>query len=250
MNRETVEIFARLNADFYQANHESFDRSRQTAWPGWERIVTQFALARTIETIRLLDVACGNMRFEKYLLEAMPGTELQATCVDSCDSLAVSLDGCVYRHSDIVEELLESESPSSRWGRDFDAVVSFGFFHHVPSHELRSRLLDSLVETALPGAIVAVSLWRFASDDKMRKKAELTTHEASSALSLPPDFEDGDYLLGWNDVAGAYRYCHSFDDPEIETLVESVASRTVLLDRFRADGRTGEMNEYLVFRRL
>jgi len=198
---------------------------------------------------RLLDIACGNMRFEKYLLEAMPFVDFQATCVDSCDSLAVSVDGCVFRHGDIIEDLLELESPSRRWGRDFDAVVSFGFFHHVPSHEFRSHLLDSLVDTVVPGGVVAVSLWRFASDDKMRKKAELTTHEASSALPLPPDLEKGDYLLGWNDVAGAYRYCHSFDGPEIEMLVESVASRAVLLDRFRADGRTGEMNEYLVFRR-
>ena len=88
----------------------------------------------------------------------------------------------------------------------------------------------------------------FADNEKVRAKAERTTAEARAALSLA-ELEDGDYLLGWNDVPGAYRYCHSFADSEIESLIADVANCALLVDRFKADGRTGDSNEYLVFRR-
>ena len=50
-------------------------------------------------------------------------------------------------------------------------------------------------------------------------------------------------------MLGAYRYCHSFADSEIESLIADVANCALLVDRFKADGRTGDSNEYLVFRR-
>ena len=248
MNREAINTLNRLNATFYRENSESFDRTRQSAWPGWERVVKELKSNGNLDVFRLLDVACGNMRFEKYLLECLPGMKLQAVCVDSCDELTVSVDGCEYRNCDIVCDLASGASLNGCWDCDYHMVVSFGFFHHVPSGKLRLRLLEELVAAAKPGALVAISLWRFADDEKTRAKAIRTTAEACAALSFA-ELEEGDYLLGWNDVPGAYRYCHSFDDSEIESLIADVANCALLVDRFKADGRTGDSNEYLVFRR-
>jgi len=248
MNREIIDTLNRLNATFYRENSESFDRTRQSAWPGWERVVKELKSNGNLDVFRLLDVACGNMRFEKYLLERLPDIKLQAICVDSCDELAISIDGCEYRNCDIVCNLASGTPLNGFWDRNYDMVVSFGFFHHIPCTLLRLRLLEELVAATKPGGLVAISLWRFADDEKTRTKAERTTSEACSVLSLS-ELEEGDYLLGWNDVPGAYRYCHSFDDSEIESLVAEVASSVRLADRFKADGRSGDSNEYLVFRR-
>ena len=64
--------------------------------------------------------------------------------------------------------------------------------------------------------------------------------------SCPPN----DYLLGWQDTQGPHRDCHHFDEPEIERLLAmSVAdSAGVLVSRFEADGKTGNLNEYVVLR--
>lgn len=59
-------------------------------------------------------------------------------------------------------------------------------------------------------------------------------------------FNEGDYLLGWRNLPGVYRYCHSFSDEEIDSLVTLVADKAKCVARFRADGRTGSLNEYLV----
>ena len=248
MDRETIIALNAMNAEFYRANKASFSHSRQDAWPGWNRIAEHLLQVIAGRNLDVLDVACGNMRFEKYLTESLPDIKLEATCIDSCDDLAIEHENCIYRHIDIVEELCQGDSLARAWGSGYDLVVSFGFFHHVPSSELRLRLLEALIESARPGGLIAFSLWRFASNSKMLAKARRTTEEALSTFEEPPKLEEGDYLLGWNNVPGAFRYCHSFSDREIDSLAAS-ASQADLIDRFRADGRTNALNEYLVFRK-
>ena len=249
MNRETVHILNRINESFYLANGTSFDRTRRSAWQGWGRVVGHLVRNCTENPLHVLDVACGNMRFERHLLESMPETTLQAVCVDSCDDLAVEVDGCAYRHMDIVEALARDTLPESCFGTGFDLVVSFGFFHHVPDTLLRARLLQALVDAARTDGLIALSLWRFASDAKMLEKARRTTEEAVCGPYPTLDLDEGDYLLGWDGLPGAYRYCHSFDSGEIDALVSEIAPSAFLVDRFRADGRTGALNEYLVFQK-
>ena len=45
-----------------------------------------------------------------------------------------------------------------------------------------------------------------------------------------------------------FRYAHHFTAQEADELVASVAEVASLEDRYMADGRTGALNEYLVFR--
>ena len=68
---------------------------------------------------------------------------------------------------------------------------------------------------------------------------------ALAELGLPP-LDAGDRLLGWRDEPGAYRYCHSFTDGEIDALAASVGHAVTEVARFRADGRDGALNSYLV----
>ena len=68
MNREIIDTLNRLNATFYRENSESFDRTRQSAWSGWERVVKKLMICGeelkndgNQYVYRLLDAACGNM---------------------------------------------------------------------------------------------------------------------------------------------------------------------------------------------
>lgn len=145
----------------------------------------------------------------------------------------------------------------------FDLVVSFGFMHHIAGCELRRRFIEKLLKLTSPTGVCVLSLWRFAEDPRAREKAMRETKENLSALKagtlhgaeaftltqcekIEDSLEEGDFLLSWQGQAGYGRYCHSFSDREIDTIVRDLPSSYRLLDRFCADGKNGCMNCYLI----
>ena len=101
------------------------------------------------------------------------------------------------------------------------------------------------------------------ADGYKRLMAPSLEREARAELTPPfegydsAQFEAGDHLIGWQNDRHAYRYCHHFDDQQITDLVRGV--RTFYksgevpvreLERFHADGRSGELNRYVILKRL
>lgn len=247
-----------LTGEFYRANAESFSQTRQSPWQGWVRLLEVMdARAAERELLRVLDVACGNLRFERYLADALPGRVLSGYAVDNCDPLVEAgernesdaLSRMSFQNLDAIERLSAGclrealEAPDA----SCDLVVSFGFMHHVPLERWRVELLRALVAKVRSGGFVAVSFWRFLNSDKLAGKAKETTSRARAELGIP-ELSPNDYLLGWQDTQGLYRYCHHFDEPEIERLLAMMADSADLVSRFEADGRTGNLNEYVVLR--
>ena len=231
---------------------------------------------------RILDVACGNVRFKGFLESALPNVSWDYCAVDNCEQLVGAPAGVAFTSCDIVSALIEgrvlpfvprgsegkgvaSVSDSSigdacedaacrgagRAAAGADLTVCFGFFHHVPGREARERLLRALCAATVSGGIVAVSLWRFMDDPGLARKAH-ESHEAAlkhfAEQGLCLSLDANDYLLGWQQIQGVFRYCHHFADEEVMALAASVSDVAQLADCFRADGRTGDLNEYLVFR--
>lgn len=247
-----------LTGEFYRANAESFSQTRQSPWQGWVRLLEVMdARAAERELLRVLDVACGNLRFERYLADALPGRVLSGYAVDNCEPLVEAgersefgpLSRMSFQNLDAIERLSAGclrealEAPDA----SCDLVVSFGFMHHVPLERWRVELLRALVAKVRSGGFVAVSFWRFLNSDKLAGKAKETTSRARAELGIP-ELPPNDYLLGWQDTQGLYRYCHHFDEPEIERLLAMMADSADLVSRFEADGRTGNLNEYVVLR--
>ena len=247
-----------LTGEFYRANAESFSQTRQSPWQGWVRLLEVMdARAAEHEPLRVLDVACGNLRFERYLAGALPNRMLSGYAVDNCDPLVEAgernesdaLSRMSFQNLDAIERLSAGclrealEAPDA----SCDLAVSFGFMHHVPLERWRVGLLRALIAKVRPGGFVAVSFWRFLNSDKLARKAKETTSRARAELGIP-ELPPNDYLLGWQDTQGLYRYCHHFDEPEIERLLAMVADSADLVSRFEADGKTGNLNEYVVLR--
>ena len=247
-----------LTSEFYRANAESFSQTRQSPWQGWVRLLEVVdARAAEREPLRVFDLACGNLRFERYLADALPDGMLLGYAVDNCDPLVEAgersefgpLSRMVFQNLDAIERLSAGclrealEAPDA----SCDLAVSFGFMHHVPLERWRAELLRALIAKVRPGGFVAVSFWRFLNSDKLARKAQETTSRALDELGLP-ELPPNDYLLGWQDTQGLYRYCHHFDEPEIERLLAAVADSAELVSRFEADGKTGNLNEYVVLR--
>ena len=242
MDETTIRKLIALDNGFYCDNHASFSRTRGRAWDGWARVCETI----TATPASALDVACGNMRFKAFL-DDYYGDAVDYQGIDSCSDLVPENQTGHFKKLDIIEGLMDN-SLSRHIGPTYDLIACFGFMHHVPSIELRAKLLDILIDKTSQGGTIALSFWQFAQDEKSREKANRTTERGCEELGLVLDA--GDYLLGWNDKARAYRYCHSFTDEEINQLASHCDHRVHIADCFKADGRTGEMNGYLVLRKL
>ena len=299
MDNKTARLMCRLTNEFYKRNADSFSQTRAGAWSGWKTLA-DILRAHKFDTltsqISVLDLACGNMRFLDFLMhefadEIGENTRLDYFAVDNCDALVhartiQATSAAIHFHNtDITRALFDKKEPSSLIDiSGCSLAVCFGFMHHVPLPEHRLRVLNALIDALEPGGFVAVSFWRFMTDEKFAKKArseheqamselrqlaqnertggKLTSGECLGAALVPnehalyePAFgelslDEGDFLLGWNGQSHTFRYCHSFSEEEIDTLVGRISPRANEIARFRADGRTHEMNTYLVLQRV
>lgn len=279
MDAKTAHTLAALDRRFYERNAESFSATRRSAWPGWRCIAGQMEgrwgsgdpRLTGAAPLRVLDVACGNLRFERFLREAFSQADIRAVGIDACASLVPNDGDAAFIEADIISSLLAGESvvddarlafaaapagcaqaAPSEARAAFDMVACFGFFHHVPTGGLRGRLLAWLLSHTAPDGLCAVSLWRFMDDPSLAEKARASHRRAFVELALqgigvdPSQFGEGDSLLGWQGRPGAYRYAHSFSDAEVASLAEQVEGAGRSAARFRTDGRSGTLNEYLI----
>ena len=170
MDSSTIDRLRALNNEFYADNAQSFSASRNSPWPGWKRIAAHIGERPALD---VLDIACGNLRFERYIADELGEDVASFTCVDSCPELVRAGLECEYINADVVQ-MLDGSLPFAKvlGGSRFDLAVSFGFLHHVPGARLREKLLDEMAEVVKPGGLMAVSLWRFATFEKLAKKAE------------------------------------------------------------------------------
>ena len=277
MDRETALFLNRVTCDFYRDNAASFSATRQAPWDGWRTLAELLHEAWDIEKDKartMADVACGNLRFERFLADEFPGTPFTFRTWDNCgplvhdgSDLSETNVSVTHHRLDIVDALLAGGSIATGFElstAECNLAVCFGFFHHIPTPQARERALSWLLGNVCPGGIVALSLWRFADDDRTRAKAERATERALASLSsvnpgLDNQLAQGDYLLGWKDTRSSFRYCHSFEDKEVNCLIELAANpvgdarkaggAARLLARYRADGKNGRSNDYLVFRK-
>ena len=285
MNCKTAQQLSHLTSEFYKKQAESFSATRTSPWDGWFRFaeyIKRYRNAHQKETLLIRDIACGNLRFEKFLLEEFPETPLDFYTIDNCKDLVESayifnqeiennldslhqknsLDACEekvlpkglqqvhFQHSDILEKLFASNQ-SQAVSKSFegplcDISVSFGFMHHIPYFENRLLFLEALCESTKPGGLVCVSFWQFMKNEKLALKAQEVTACAQREYDLL-DLEENDYLIGWKDYQHIYRYCHHFCDEEINKLANLLSEKAILLDSFESDGRTGNLNKYIVF---
>ncbi len=265
MDERFAQQLCQLNNRFYEQNAASFSATRQSGWPGWERCLQAIGLQATEqepEELRIVDLACGNLRFEAFLERAMPQASLSALALDACESLPTERSDTRFLRCDIIEELAKgtlgealgkamSASCADGSFEGADLAVCFGFMHHIPLPKWRAQLLETMPGAIEPGGFACISFWRFADDGGLAEKAQHAHAQGCLELGFSPaSFNEGDFLLGWKNREGSYRYCHSFTDADIDELEASLPPNTKMAARFRADGRTGNLNEYLVLQRL
>lgn len=263
MTYETARILSQITCDFYARVSSSFSDTRQAPWGGWGHVLDA---ARDVcaPGMRVLDLGCGNLRFERFLAsriscENAPAT-LHAWACDNCPSLveaggAMPPGACVrFRALDIAGTLFDAGEGRAAGAQALcraidappcDLSVAFGLMHHLALPEHRLAMLEALAAHTCPDGYVVASFWQFANSEKLLAKARAATEEGCAALGLPP-LGPNDYLLGWQHEQGVYRFCHHFPESEIDELAHALEPRAREIARFSADGKTHNLNRYVV----
>ena len=220
--------------------------------------------------VALLDVALGNARFEHALMTQFPHVNWKFYGIDACDDLLTSAfevpvdytsrDVCELLYARLSRDVplkpdtqLYPDAPHLLHPRavQVDYAVSFGFMHHIASFEARALFLQLLCMCVKPGGAVCVSLWQFMKSPRLSEQALRFTPAACAQYGIAQKhLEQGDYFLSWQNDSQSFRYCHSFSDSEIQHLVECVKPYAQLECMFYADGKEGNLNCYLVLRRV
>ena len=252
MDLQTARILDRETGRFYRLHADSFSSTRHAAWAGWDRAFAGAAgVPLASPEARVLDVACGNLRFERYLAQRFPACRARVRAFDNCRLLVGEPPaGVTFRDLGLFEALVDGTLSRHLGEGQSNVAVCFGYLHHVPGAGNRAELLRVLARALAPGGRLVVSFWQFLNSPELAERARASHARGLQALGGAGldsgALEPGDFLLGWQDSRDAFRYCHSFDGREVDRLVEAAGLDGRVVDRFEADGRTGNLNAYLV----
>ena len=260
MNDDTRARLCAINRDFYDRTAAEFSATRDHPWPGWTRLAGEL----TPGPLSVLDAACGNGRFAAFLAESRQGSAggLDYLGLDASEHLLARArarelgEGLRFEHRD----LLCGDDDASLPPGPYDLISVFGFLHHVPGFEARRALLTALGDRLAAGGLLAVTVWCFGESERLqgRRMPWQRYNESARATVDVTQLEPGDQLLCWGErttaASGvpAVRYCHLADEPEVERLLAAIGGASPGLrvsGRYRADGRSGDLNLYLLLRR-
>lgn len=249
MNKKTIKKLNRLNKDFYQQTAKYFSQTRQGPWQGWHNLLPFIEeLEKKKKDFKVLDLGCGNGRFGEFLESHLENNQLYYLGIDSSQELLEIADqqlaeaGINYelREMDLVDQLLANKM---KMEGQFDLIVGFGLVHHIPGFELRQKLFQLIYCNLIDQGIGVLTLWQFGQKPRFIRKG---VNPKKVGLA-PKDLEDNDYILDWQRGTKAYRYCHFVNKKEQEKLISH--SKLNLIDEFLADGKSNNLNKYLVLKR-
>ncbi len=241
MKPETVARLLEINRRFYLDFSSRFSETRSPRQPGLERILPYIP-----DFCSILDVGCGNGRLAVWL--DARGKNADYVGVDFSQRLLEHARAFAENLEHVSARFVQADVTLPGWPEglplcQYDVVFAISVLHHIPSQELRRRLLRDFASLLKPGGTVVLTTWQFLGSPRMRRK--IVPWEV---VGLPPDYlEPGDYLLDWKRGGIGYRYCHLVDEGEMRSLAESAGVE--LLETFRADGKEGNLNLYGVMRK-
>lgn len=213
--------------DLVRRNYEEiavdFDLTRQKEiWPELKNLA-----ASVRDGDRVLDAGCGNGR----LLNALSGKKIDYLGVDNNVELlelaAKNHPGFHFVRSDL---LSLAEIPAD----NFTHIFCLAVLQHIPSRELRLRVLRGLKSKLAANGQIVLSVWNLWSAVKGREKYHrlIIKTGLASLFGLNPygrlDF--GDLIFPWKNSRGAavsLRYYHAFTSGELRRLARAVGLRIV-----------------------
>ena len=231
MDKKTAGKLNQINQDFYLKVQEYFNRTRQYYWRGFEKLLPYLANLQG-DSLKVLDVACGNGRFGKFLAEKE--RKIKYTGIDNNQYL---LD---QAQKDLPKAKLIKQDIFDKWQvKDkYEVIVLLGILHHIPGFENRVKILLRAKK----------KLKKF---DKSRKYTRRVINwgefNQNSKIKINLDeLEKGDKIIDWKRGATAYRYVHVTSKIELAKMIDRL--QMTKTKEFLADGEENKGNKYVILK--
>lgn len=242
MKAQTIQQLNEMNKVFYQTVGSDFDSTRQQPWEGWRRVAeiihNNF---KDKSEISILDIGCGNGRFGEYLNRQIKSKTLNYVGIDSDQFLLDQAKEKEIPTSQFIQADIIADDLASMLTKKFDVIVLFGIIHHLPSYDIRAKLLLQLTKALNPSGLFVFTCWQF---DTHKNLLIRSTELIAQTQLDPKHLEENDFLLDWKRGETAIRYCHLTDETEIEKLIQPL--KLTHVDQFKADGKNHQSNIYVI----
>lgn len=204
------------NKKSYNTIAPDFDVTRQTAWP-------EFAMLKPYikEGSRILDIGCGNGRLYKFLTQILniKYSILGYTGIDQSEKLI---------------ELARKNNPLAKFDiadvfdlpfkdGEFDVAAGIAFLHHIPSRELREKVLKEIYRVLSPGGILFLTNWNLWQWQVIKHNIKRNKMNPLHFFFPHDGMDAGDFWIPFRASSGGKpipRYYHHFRKTELKKIAK------------------------------
>jgi len=206
MNPKYAKYLIKKTKDYFDRNVESFSGSRSRIWPELNKLKKY-----TKDGEKILDLGCGNGR----LFELFQDKNVKYAGVDAS---AEFIKKAKERYGDyfIVADAFDMLFPDG----SFDSIWAIAFFHHIPSKQLRLKVLEEIKRVLKKNGKVVVTCWNLYQFHYLRILLKFTLRKLFGLSKL--DFKD--VLLSPKKIK-VQRYYHAFTKKELKKLFQQAGFR-------------------------
>jgi 2-polyprenyl-3-methyl-5-hydroxy-6-metoxy-1,4-benzoquinol methylase len=239
MNSSTAARLVELNKDFYTRFGDSFSATRHRIQPGVWRMLEMLK-----EDEDILDLGCGNGELARVLAQrghhgTYLGVDFSLPLLRDAES-SPEFFFAKFLQVDLTQLSAFSGQLLAKGG--WSLITAFAVLHHIPSHDLRMNILNTIGQLLKPDGLFIHSNWQFLNSAKL--KARIQPWEAAAISGSEVDA--GDYLLDWRSGGTGLRYVHHFDEGELHNLAEATGFE--ITETFYSDGEGGNLGLYQVWK--
>jgi len=242
MKEEYAKKIIKKNREAYDSISEHFSQTRSYLWEGLKQFSKQ-----SQDGDKVLDFGCGNGR----LLDIFKSKKIEYFGLDASEGL---LREARERYKDELPEGVVSTEFTNISSLElpfengfFDSVYSIAAVHHIPSRELRQKLLKEFKRVLKPNGNIVITNWNLWHG----KYLSLIFKYALKKIIGQTNMNFGDILVPWKDQSGrvlAERYYHAFTKKEFKGLVQDAGFKIEKMGYF--GGRDEKANLYIVAKKI
>lgn len=217
MDAQTVTRLIELNKSFYSQFASEFSETRSSG-----KINLGHILPYLTEGGKILDIGCGNGRLAQRLDREK--LQLRYVGIDATAELVELAAARGARLCDVHAAFRVADITRQNWNtdlRDFDLAIALAVLHHVPSFEMRVKVLSDIRTSLKPTGKFLMTNWKFDENARLRGKIVPWSTVEIDGRTLEP----GDALIVWKRGGTGYRYVHLIAPDEVERLAHNAGFR-------------------------